>query len=585
LGLGIATMNKRLSIGQLNVPWIFLLVGIYLIAGLVNLDRLPIAWNDEIQNLDPALVWHHTGKYCSPLWPNPGAESKFLSYPPLLEAWHCLWLYFGQSVWIIRLPFLVFHLITALLLYRFVVHLLSAPASTSYLFIIASYRKQPERFSIKIIEQLALLITALFLFDKSTGEIARSLRVETPIMLLLTLFISTAPKLIHQCKFHVPPFLGLCLGSLAIAHLYTWPLVFIAAALIVNHFIHYQKQSSFTHGSTFLLGLIAPITIFWLVVKPEWHDLTTQLFMQAEDHSGSSVGSNLYGFFIGRFIPYYIEQPYTLLLHLLYWLAALRLLILFYDPRPNLWRTFFKTPKKYFFNPFDTTLLIPILYLSFAIPTAIFLTPQHRYYPVQHLLGLLVIAVYLQNFKPQLPWNPLYHWRNILKSNQSASPTENNHSHRFTPWISLIFIISLLSPWTIRHSFAILQRNQRKPSAAIEFLNKNLNSIPAGDILGEPIADYWLAQSPNPKNWTYGFEFYPQHFPFNPKKPRYFLSRTTPNQLPFLTVQDSLIIKPQFNFTEKLGHTYHGLFLYKVQNEDAWKILTSPTILKITSGH
>lgn len=578
-------MNKRLSIGQLNVPWIFLLVGIYLIAGLVNLDRLPIAWNDEIQNLDPALVWHHTGKYCSPLWPNPGAESKFLSYPPLLEAWHCLWLYFGQSVWIIRLPFLVFHLITALLLYRFVVHLLSAPASTSYLFIIASYRKQPEPFSIKIIEQLALLITALFLFDKSTGEIARSLRVETPIMLLLTLFISTAPKLIHQCKFHVPPFLGLCLGSLAIAHLYTWPLVFIAAALIVNHFIHYQKQSSFTHGSTFLLGLIAPITIFWLVVKPEWHDLTTQLFMQAEDHSGSSVGSNLYGFFIGRFIPYYIEQPYTLLLHLLYWLAALRLLILFYDPRPNLWRTFFKTPKKYFFNPFDTTLLIPILYLSFAIPTAIFLTPQHRYYPVQHLLGLLVIAVYLQNFKPQLPWNPLYHWRNILKSNQSASPTENNHSHRFTPWISLIFIISLLSPWTIRHSFAILQRNQRKPSTAIEFLNKNLNSIPAGDILGEPIADYWLAQSPNPKNWTYGFEFYPQHFPFNPKKPRYFLSRTTPNQLPFLTVQDSLIIKPQFNFTEKLGHTYHGLFLYKVQNEDAWKILTSPTILKITSGH
>jgi hypothetical protein len=25
--------------------------------------------------------------------------------------------------------------------------------------------------------------------------------------------------------------------------------------------------------------------------------------------------------------------------------------------------------------------------------------------------------------------------------------------------------------------------------------------------------------------------------------------------------------------------------LYKVQNEDAWKILISPAILKITSGH
>ena len=569
-------MKKSLSIGKFNFPWISLLIGIYLIFGLWNLDRLPIAWNDEIQNLDPALVWHHTGNYCSPLWPNPGAEFKFLSYPPLLEAWHCLWLYFGQSVWIIRLPFLIFHLLTALLLYRLVSQLLTAPSST---------RKQPEPYSPKVIEQLALLITALFLFDKSTGEIARSLRVETPIMLLLALFISTAPKLIHQCKFHITPFLGLCLGSLAIAHLYTWPLVFVATVLILNHLIHYQKQSSLLHGFTFLLGLIAPITIFWLVVKPELHDLTTQLFMQAEDHSGTSLGSNLYGFFFGRFIPYYIEQPYTFLLHLLYWIAALRLLILFYDPRPNLWSTFFKTPKKHFFNPFDTTSLIPILYLSFAIPTATFLTPQHRYYPVQHLLGLLVIAVYLQTFKPNLPWNPLNHWRNILKANLSPKAIENNHSNRFTPWLSLIFVISLATPWTIRHSVAILQRNQRNPNTAIEFLNKNLNSLPAGEILGEPISNYWLAQSPNPKRWTYGFEFYPQHFPFNPKKPRYFLSRTAPNQLPFLTVQDSLIIKPQFTFTQKLGHTYHGLYLYKVQNEDAWKILTSPAILKITSGH
>ena len=568
-------MKNSLSTGKLNFPWIFLLIGIYLITGLFNLDRLPIAWNDEIQNLDPALVWHHTGKYCSPLWPNPGAESKFLSYPPLLEAWHCLWLYFGQSAWIVRLPFLIFHLITALIIYRLVCQLLSAPSSN---------QKQSGTYSRKIIEQLALLITALFLFDKSTGEIARSLRVETPVMLLLAMFLLTSRKLLHQCKFYIPLLLGSCLGSLAIAHLYTWPLVFIATALIFNHFIHYQKQSSGLHAFAFLLGLATPFTLFWFAVKPEWHDLTTQLFMQAADHSGSSLGSNLYGFFIGRFVPYCIEQPYTFLLHLLYWFAAFRLLILFYDPKPNLWRTFFKAKKKYVFNPFHSTLLIPILYLSFAIPTAIFLTPQHRYYPVQNLLGLLVIAVYLQNFKPQIPWNPLSHWLTPFKPKKYASQ-KIKYLNSITPWISLIFIISLLTPWTIRHSVAILQRNQRNPNTAITFLNKNLNSLPAGEILGEPIANYWLAQSPNPQNWTYGFEFYPQHFPFNPKKPRYFLSRTTPNQLPFLTVQDSLIIKPQFNFTQKLGHTYHGLYLYKVQNEDAWKILISPAILKITSGH
>lgn len=569
-------MNQSLSIGRFKVSWIYLLIGVYLITGLINLDRLPIAWNDEIQNLDPALVWHHTGNYCSPLWPNPGAENKFLSYPPLLEAWHCLWLFFGQSPWVVRLPFLLFHLLTAILLYRFVCLLLSDRSSK---------RKQPEPYLPIVVEQIALFITALFLFDKSTGEISRSLRVETPILLLLMGFVSLSPKLTTRCKIYIPALLGLFLGSLSIAHLYTWPLVIIATTLIFNHFIHYQKQARFLFALIFLLGLIAPISIFWYAVKPEMHDLSTQLLMQTDDHSGTSLGSNVYGFFIGRFIPYYLEQPYTFFLHLIYWLGSIRLLISFYDPRPNLWSSFFNTPKKHVFNPFHTTVLIPILYLSFSIPTAIFLNPQHRYYPVQHLLGLLVIAVYLQNFKPQIHWNPLSHWRYLVKPQAFEVTADNKPSNRITPWISLICMISMLTPWTIRNSAAFLQHNQRNPNTAIEFLNKNLNSLTAGEILGEPIANYWLSQSPHPKNWKYGFEFYPQHFPFNSQKPRYFLSRTTPKQLPFLIVQDSLIIKPKFNFTQKLGHTYDGLYLYKVQNEIAWKILTSPAILTITSGH
>jgi hypothetical protein len=112
------------------------------VLGLINLDRLPIAWNDEIQNLDPALVWHHTQKFCSPLWPNPGAENHFLSYPPLIEAWHCLWLNIGKSPWIVRFPFLVFHLTTALILYRFIHRIFNNTHATP----------------------MALLLIALFLF-------------------------------------------------------------------------------------------------------------------------------------------------------------------------------------------------------------------------------------------------------------------------------------------------------------------------------------------------------------------------------------------------------------------------------------
>jgi hypothetical protein len=519
---------------------IYFLLLIYAAIGLFNLDRLPIAWNDEIQNLDPALVWHNTGFYRSPLWPNPGAELKFLSYPPLLEAWHCIWLYLGKSPFIVRLPFLIFHLITAVLLHRFVLQILAAPSTT----------KQPSKdYSQSVIQFIALLITALFLFDKSTGEIARSLRVETPILLLLMAFTTTAYRSFYQPNAFITLLLGLSLGSLAIAHLYTWPLVLIALLLNFNHLAQFKTTTALRHGFMFLASTLVPITIFGLTVKPELLDLKAQLFMQAEDHSGASIGANLYGFFIGRFIPYSLEQPYTFFLHLLYWVVALRLLLKNLVAKSNLWKTS----------------LIPLLYLAFAVPTALFLTPQHRYYPVQHLLGLLVMAAYLQNFTPSFAWKPTNRWIKTA--------------------LSLIFVVSLLTPWTIRNTAAILQRNQRNPHTAIQFLNKNLNAIPSGDLLGEPIANYWLAQSPHPKDWQYGFEFYPQHFPYNAQKPRYFVSRTTPKQLPFLFLIDSLNIPTRFAQSQKLGHTYNGLYLYQVKSLSAWKLLTNPSTLKITSGH
>jgi hypothetical protein len=175
------------------------------------------------------------------------------------------------------------------------------------------------------------------------------------------------------------------------------------------------------------------------------------------------------------------------------------------------------------------------------------------------------MAAYLQNFTPSSAWKPTNRW--------------------IKPALSMIFVVSLLTPWTIRNTAAILQRNQRNPHTAIQFLNKNLNAIPSGDILGEPIANYWLAQSPHPKDWQYGFEFYPQHFPYNAQKPRYFVSRTAPQQLPFLFLIDSLNIPTRFAQSQKLGHTYNGLYLYQVKSLSAWKLLTNPSTLKITSGH
>lgn len=519
----------------------YLLLAAVALLGLINLDRLPIAWNDEIQNLDPAFVWHHTHQFRSPLWPNPGAEFHFLSYPPLIEAWHCLWLFCGKSPWIIRLPFLLFHLLTILLLHRFL--LTNVLKSISH----------PQRW--------ALLLTAIFLFDKSTGEIARSLRVETLILLLFSLLIFTW----NHAKNSLAPrnfaFLGLILGSLGIAHLYTWPL--IAMALILAWFMITPNQSkSLLKRVLLLLGTLLPFALFWLSVQPNWSDLKSQLFMQAGDHQTGSIFQNIPAFFVGRFIPYSLEQPYTPLLHLTYFFIAIWLLRHHYQQHKSL-------------NPFLQAAWIPCLFLAISLPMMLLLTPQHRYYPIQHFWGVLLIAEWLNTHVQRTKKQPL--WLGFEKQTVKT-------------WIvTLAFATFLLFPFTIRHTSALLQRPQRNPQTAIQFLNKNLNHLPEGEILGEPIANYWLAQSPHPEKWSFGFEFYPQHFPFNPQKPRYFLSRTSPQQLPFLKLVDQLHIPSYAAFKslplEKFGHTYDGLFLYQIESETAWKKLTHPAVLRVTSGH
>ncbi|MFM6952429.1 MAG: hypothetical protein ACKOXR_04705 [Bacteroidota bacterium] len=522
---------------------IFWLLGIMAVLGLLNLDRLPIAWNDEVQNLDPALVWHNTGIFCSPLWPNPGAETKFLSYPPLIEAWHCLWLFFGKSIWITRLPFLVAHLLTAFLLYRCLLSLLKNQEKSIF---------------------WAFILTALFLFDKSTGEIARSLRVETPILLLLACLMPLLSQFFKEPSPLNAGLIGAILSGLALAHLYTWPLV---ATVLFLCFLASPKKKRLHTTLPLLILFALPCFLFWITVQPDLHQLKTQLFMQAADHSSHSLTNNLYAFFLGRFYPYSLEQPYTPFLHLLYFVGAIQLLYFY--------RNSFQTTQTALVKAW-----IPLLYLSLSLPMMLAIAPQHRYYPVQHFLGILTLAdaIVCLGF----PWKT----RKISSWLREQTWTQNQTIRRTA---TLCFVFVLIFPYAIRHSAALFQRKQRNPDTAIEFLNKNLNNVPAGDILGEPIANYWLAQSPNPKNWRFGFEFYPQHFAFNPSIPRYFLSRVTPNQLPFLTPLDSLKIPPS-PWQQKLkmdrgGHTYHGLFLYRIPNQKAWNALIRPEVLKATSGH
>lgn len=134
---------------------------LYLLLGLLNLDTLPVIWNDEVQNLDPAVQHLQTGKWVSWLWPNPGATERFASYPPFVHHWHRLMLsFFPLNPFWVRLPFL---LITGLSLWA-LFQILKRSNSKAY---------------------WAFGLTILFAWDRSVFEISRSVRVEPLAMALV----------------------------------------------------------------------------------------------------------------------------------------------------------------------------------------------------------------------------------------------------------------------------------------------------------------------------------------------------------------------------------------------------------------
>ena len=145
---------------------------LYLLLGLINLDTLPVVWNDEVQNLDPAVQHLQTGNWISWLWPNPGATEQFASYPPFIHHWHRLMLVFLplNPFWV-RLPFL---LITCLSLWA-LFQILKRSDSQAY---------------------LALGLTLLFAWDRSVFEISRSIRVEPLAMALVMAYAWGPPSVL-----------------------------------------------------------------------------------------------------------------------------------------------------------------------------------------------------------------------------------------------------------------------------------------------------------------------------------------------------------------------------------------------------
>lgn len=330
--------NRRFT--YRNHLFFFIFLFIYALLAFINLTTLPVAWTDEVMNLDPAIQFHKFGHYFSKLWPNPGAERVFASYPPLIQMWHILWLKFAEpTIFNIRLPFLVFHLSTLCILY----YLLHKLLKNKY---------------------LPLLLTILFAFDKSVFELSRSVRIEVIIMLLISLFY------LIQTKSNNPFLLGFISGLLLIAHLYTLPIV-------MAWLVKTGLKNSFKYNLKFSLSLFLPLFLSLWIINFNVTEIISQLGLQAAKHTPQSNGLFfvLRDSFYSRFFPYYNEQP-------LMWVVYISILVFIVY-------SIFKQRNSIKYALLQGSLL-ELTMLGITIFGA--MSAQYRYLPAFLLIGIITFA-------------------------------------------------------------------------------------------------------------------------------------------------------------------------------------------------
>ena len=507
-------------------------IAIYVVLGILNLAELPIVWTDEVQHLDPVFNYFKNHSFSSKIWPNPGADKHFLSYPPLITNLHLLFVQvLPNTVFFIRLPFLLATISTFVLL---------------YLFLIQNNRWTSSKG--------IWLIVLLFALDKSVFEISRSMRIE-PWIWLIT--ISGLNLIVKPQGPYRNIALSALAGLLLIAHLYMWPLALLWLSLALTS---KEKGKTRWYQSKWSISLIflLPVFITYFGLNANPIDVLHQLGYQSSKHTAEFHGLNQFSeFFWGKFWPYYKEQPLTPILFL-----SIILLVI--------WRFKSLSSNQYW---------LISSYAAVILPQALILTPHIRYFGTHWLISLVVLS--------QL--NPSESWKN-------TNSTLLNPSSISKPWrtvlASMIAVYSLLfcSGYFTRHAVAFYQRDDRNPKMVFQFLEKhfssNTNNQKQTVIFGEPIVDYYTIHR---TDIAFGLSHYPEHWKFKPDSFHYFVfHKAKPCQLHFLKAIDSTgnSTEPLPTYLQTLGraHTYRNIYLYSIESQTQWDSFFSPYKMEEING-
>lgn len=284
-----------------KTPFIIIL-GILFGIMLLNLNKVPIAWIDEVMNIEPAWQYLQGNGFIGKMWPHAGTENAFLAYLPLSSFIHLVDIYlFPNEIFYTRLLWLVALGITCFYIFRYIV--------ARYLTNIA----------------VIYFILCLFVLDEGINNSLRNGRVEMPAIAIMSALFYLA------IRNKRPSIQTVLISLLLISHPGLYPIAIIFALNILT------KKASPLKRIQYILTICFFPFIYLLIANFDFQNIYQQLVLHGREHDQTAVqGNPFYLHFFERFWPVYKYQPYMIVLNIIMHISCVYAIIFRWNPRQQL---------------------------------------------------------------------------------------------------------------------------------------------------------------------------------------------------------------------------------------------------------
>lgn len=269
---------------------------------LLNLNKVPIAWIDEVMNIEPAWQFLQGNGFIGKMWPQQGAETVFLAYLPLTSFIHLIDLsLFPAELFYTRLLWLLFLGISCIYMFKYIV---------------ARYMT---------VESIIYFIICIYVLDEGINNSLRNGRAEMPAIAIMSVlfYLSIRNKR--------PSIQAVLISLLLISHPGLYPIALIFALNLLT------KKASVLKRVQYVLSIGFFPFLYLYLADFQFQNIYEQLVLHGREHDQTAVqGNPFYLHFVERFLPVYKYQGYMLVVNLIMHLSCLYSIIFRWNPRHQL---------------------------------------------------------------------------------------------------------------------------------------------------------------------------------------------------------------------------------------------------------